>query len=396
MASISGKELYNLTASLYESAAETSVSGWQTTYERLSKVVSSGPGTIHFRHKNDDFFDPIADSNEPGFIERFNSIYWDLLPYKEQFLRLKTGDRFLRSRDCPDDQFVDSQVYQDHFKKLGIFEVLHYCLFDDERFTAGITFTRPRSKGRFTKAEQDFIDSLVPHIRRAARLHLGLREVNLSNRIMTEAWNRIEDGVVLVSKKGVVAFQNRAAEDILSSKNSLRVKRNGTLVCDSARESTKLRSVISRVFDTSGKSNDFGGRFTLDRPNGRQPLNIAITPFKENDRYARESEKFALVYISDPERSSTSSEEALRAGFGLTKAEARVAQLVASGHALGKVGEILDISPNTVRTHLKRIFSKTETNRQSSLVKLILSGPTTATSSLSAIISTLSLIWLTI
>lgn len=396
MVSISGKELYNLTASLYESAAEMSVSGWQATYERLSKVVSSGPGTIHFRHKKDDFFDPIADSNEPGFIERFNSIYWDLLPYKEQFLNLKTGDRFLRSRDCPDDQFVDSEIYQDHFEKLGIFEILHYCLFDDERFAAGITFTRPRSKGRFSNAEQDFIDALVPHIQRAARLHLRLLEVNLSNRIMTEAWNRINDGVVLVSKKGVVAFQNRAAEDLLSSKNSLHVNRNGTLVCGTARESTRLRSVITSVFDTSETSNDFGGRFSVNRPSGKPPLNIAITPFKE-DRYARESEKFALVMISDPERSTGLSEDALRTDFGLTKAEARVAKLIADGHPLVEVGELLDITTNTARTHLKRIFSKTETNRQSSLVKLILSGATARTANrLSAIISTMSLIWMTI
>ncbi len=33
------------------------------------------------------------------------------------------------------------------------------------------------------------------------------------------------------------------------------------------------------------------------------------------------------------------------------------------------------IKPNTARTHLKHIFSKTETNRQSELVTLILNGP---------------------
>jgi len=394
MVSISGKELYNLTAGLYESAAETSVSGWQTTYEGLSKVISSGPGTIHFRHKRDDFFDPIADTNEPGFIDRFNSLYWHLLPYKEQFIGLKTGDRFLRSRDCPDAQFVDSEIYQDHFEKLGIFEILHHCLFDDEHFAAGITFTRPRSKGRFTKAEQNFIDALVPHIQRAARLHLRLLETNLNSRLINEAWNRIDDGVVLVSNKGVVAFQNRAAEEMLSSKSSIHVNRNGTLVCGSARESSKLRSVIKSVFDTSEASNSFGGKLSLNQPNGK-PLNISITPFKEQDRYARASEKFALVLISDPDRSIGSTEEGLRAEFGLTKAEARVAQLLADGHRLGEVGEMLDISPNTARTHLKRIFSKTGTNRQSSLLKLILSGSSKISNRISAIISMLSLIWVT-
>lgn len=396
MVSISGKELYNLTGALYESATETSVSGWQSTYERISKVVSSGPGTIHFRHKKEDFFDPIADTNDHGFIDRFNSLYWHLLPYKDQFLGLRTGDRFMRTQDCPDDQFVDSELYQDHFEEIGIFEVLHYCLFDDERFAAGITFTRPRSKGRFTKKEEDFIDALVPHIQRAARLHLRLVEVNQDRHIMTEAWNRIDEGAVLVSSKGRVAFQNRAAEELLSSKSSIHVNRNGILACGTARESAKLQSVINSVFTTSEGNHNFGGRFTINRPNGKQPLNITITPFKEQDRYARESEKFALVLISDPERLTASSEEALRSDYGLTKAEARLAKLLADGHPLGEVGEILEISPNTARTHLKRIFSKTETNRQSSLVKLILSGSRPGLiNRVTSIISAVSLIWVT-
>jgi DNA-binding CsgD family transcriptional regulator len=396
MVSISGKELYDLTAGLYESAAETSVSGWQSTYERMSKVVSSGPGTIHFRHKNDDVFDPIADTNEPGFIDRFNSLYWYLLPYRDQFLALKTGDHFVRSRDCPDDQFVDSEIYQDHFHKLGIYEILHYCLFDDDRFAAGITFTRPRSKGRFTKREHDFINALVPHIQRAARLHLRLLEVTFNNRIMTEAWNRIDDGVVLVSDKGTVAFHNRAAEDILSSKKSIHVNRNGTLACGTARDSARLRATISSVFAASEASNNFGGRLTVSRPDGKHPLDITITPFKEQNRYSAGSEQFALVLISDLEKSIASREDALRADYGLTKAEARLAKLLADGHPLPEVGELLNISPNTARTHLKRIFTKTETNRQSSLVKLILSGsPTRMINRVGSIISALSLIWVT-
>jgi DNA-binding CsgD family transcriptional regulator len=394
MVAISGKELYNLTAGLYESAAETNVSGWQAIYERLSKLVDSASGMIHFRHKKDDFFDPIADTNVTGFIERFNSVYWHLLPYKQQFLGLKPGGRFLRTQDCPDDQYLGSELYRDHFEKLGKYEILHHRLFDEDRFAAGITFTRPRSKGRFNRSEEEFINALLPHVQRASRLHLQLLENNLTKRIMIEAWNHIDDGVVLVSNKGAVAFHNRAAKSILASATSIHVNRNGTLVCGSASESAKLQSVIKNVFDTSERKSEFGGRLLINRPNGKQPLNISITPFKEQDRYARESEKFALIFISDPDRTVATTEDSLRANYGLTKAEARVAKLLADGQSLREISDLLEITPNTVRTHLKRIFSKTETNRQSSLVKLILSGSTSKiTDKLATIISAASLIW---
>jgi len=396
MVAISGKELYNITAGLYESAAEISASGWQAIYERLSKVVNSGPGTIHFRHKKDDHFDPIADSNEPGFVDRFNSLYWHILPFKKEFAGLKEGGRFLRSEDCPDDRFVGSEIYQDHFEKIGIYEVLHHCLLDNDRFAAGITFTRPHAKGRFTRAEEAFINALLPHMQRASRLHLHLLEFSLTSRLMTEAWNRIEDGVVLVSNRGAVAFQNQAAEALLASKTSIHVNRNGTLVCGSASESAKLQAAIRSVFETSEHSSNFGGRLLINRPEGKQPLSLSITPFKEQDRYARESDRFALIFISDPDRVVASTEDGLRADFGLTKAEARVAKLLADGHPLRELSEMLEITPNTARTHLKRIFSKTDTNRQSSLVKLILSGSASRiTEKLSGIISVMSLIWVT-
>jgi DNA-binding CsgD family transcriptional regulator len=49
--------------------------------------------------------------------------------------------------------------------------------------------------------------------------------------------------------------------------------------------------------------------------------------------------------------------------------------LLAEGKSFAEACVEMAITDNTGRTHLKRIFSKTDTNRQSALVKLILNGP---------------------
>lgn len=376
MLSISGKHVYDLTARFFESAAETSNAGWQSSYERMSDIIAAGPGSIHFRRKKDNYFDPIANSNEPGFVDRFNALYWHLLPFQEKFVSLRAGDKFLRTRDCPDDEYVDSEIYQDHFKKLGIYEVLHYCLFDDDRYAAGITFTRPQEKGRFTQHEEDFVAEMVPHIQRATRLHLRILEANHENRILMEAWNRIPEGVILVSQNSVVTFQNQTAEEILEAKAGLKITRKGIIGCGSAKESSELQELIRSVFENSANNcRGLGGQFYVSRTKGKSPLSISVTPFKESDRHPMGSERFAMLLITDPDSTAASTEGELIKTYGLTKAEARFAKLIADGHNLSVVGEILGITQNTARTHLKRVFGKTATNRQGALVKLLLSKP---------------------
>ena len=63
--------------------------------------------------------------------------------------------------------------------------------------------------------------------------------------------------------------------------------------------------------------------------------------------------------------------EAVAQEFHLTPAEIRVLFSIVDVGGVPEVAEILGISDNTVRTHLQHVFEKTETNRQTELVKLV-------------------------
>lgn len=66
--------------------------------------------------------------------------------------------------------------------------------------------------------------------------------------------------------------------------------------------------------------------------------------------------------------------EFLQKIYALTPRECVVAVEIASGKNTREVAETLGISVGTVRVHVKRIFGKTGTNRQSQLVGLVLMG----------------------
>jgi DNA-binding CsgD family transcriptional regulator len=67
----------------------------------------------------------------------------------------------------------------------------------------------------------------------------------------------------------------------------------------------------------------------------------------------------------------TPSEARVRAMFGLTAAEARLAQLLASGDTLEEVAEKLSIKLTTARSQLAIIFSKAGIRRQTKLVAIL-------------------------
>lgn len=80
-----------------------------------------------------------------------------------------------------------------------------------------------------------------------------------------------------------------------------------------------------------------------------------------------------LVTPLDRRRAPTARQ--LIALFNLTPAEARLSRAVASGETLEDYAESNGLKLSTVRTQLRAVFNKTGTDRQTTLVRLILGVP---------------------
>ena len=86
----------------------------------------------------------------------------------------------------------------------------------------------------------------------------------------------------------------------------------------------------------------------------------------------RDSEAITLVQVVDPGQVPRIEPASLCKLFGLTKAEAGLACEILSRATLEQAAAKLSVRPSTIKTHLKRIFRKTNTTRQSELVALLL------------------------
>ena len=152
--------------------------------------------------------------------------------------------------------------------------------------------------------------------------------------------------------------------------------RNGQLFASLSKDERQLKALLADVLSSSDDgSNNTGEVMPISRPSGLRPLQVLISPFHINSASDRNAAKLVLLFVYDPELEVETSEAVLSRMYGLTPAEARIAGLIAEGRSLKEAGQKLGITQDTVRTHLKRIFAKTHTNRQTDLTTLILNSP---------------------
>lgn len=79
-------------------------------------------------------------------------------------------------------------------------------------------------------------------------------------------------------------------------------------------------------------------------------------------------------FVSDGERNRETPAEVLGRRYGLTPAEARLAEAIVGGDRLSEAAERFGVTLGTVRIQLKAIFAKTGARSQADLVRLALTG----------------------
>ncbi len=168
---------------------------------------------------------------------------------------------------------------------------------------------------------------------------------------------------------------NRAAEQLLAEDSSLQAGPDGLLVERTA-ECARLKQLVAQATDCSaGAEPGLSGVLTVSRQDD-SPLQLLVTPVRGFDLDGSRPVR-AVVFAGDPAQGSRPTNDTLRILFGLTPAECRLAMLLADGHSLTAITEMIGVSRNTVKSQLSSIYGKTGTSRQAQLVRLLLQLPAT-------------------
>jgi DNA-binding CsgD family transcriptional regulator len=264
-----------------------------------------------------------------------------------------------------------TEFYNDFARHYGYSGGIVGIISGDARGAQSINICR-RPAQRMGEAEVRLVRTLIPHVARALVIHEQLVESDTRTRAFDQLLERLTTGALLVEQSGRVVFANGSARSMLAESDGLSVDR-GVLRAARARDTNILMNMIGGAAETTvGRSALSGGVLLLGRPSGRRALQLIVSPLSARTDAFPEKRLGAIVFINDPERVPEADTTVLRRAHGLSRAEAEVARLLLQDRTVQEIGEALSISTNTVRFHLKQLFSKSGTRRQSELVRLLL------------------------
>lgn len=214
------------------------------------------------------------------------------------------------------------------------------------------------------------LDRLLPHVARAVQIDHKVEAARWEEEASRALVDRLPVGIVMVDAGGRVLSMNRRAEGFVAGADGLTVDRAGILRAATAAGSARLLELIGATAE-SGSSD----AILVERPSQRRPFSVLVTPLADGGSEWGLRRAAAMVVIGDPDLEAEVSPDSLRALYGLTGRQAVLVSELCKGGRLEDVAGTFGISRNTAKVQLSRIFERTNTRRQSELIKMILSGP---------------------
>ena len=184
---------------------------------------------------------------------------------------------------------------------------------------------------------------------------------------LTYGLELVPHGVLLIDGGGRLQLANRAAYAILEKKDGLSLGRSG-LVADRASDNRLLQKLLLEAVTRPQVDEPKDAPITVQRKFSRSALIVRVVPGPALECWQGKAQRTALLRLYDQDMGLIVSQRALCALYGLTRCEAALAASLVQGKSIDEAATELFISPHTARTHLKRIFMKTDTHRQPELV----------------------------
>jgi len=217
------------------------------------------------------------------------------------------------------------------------------------------------------------IRAMVPHVAKSVELGRSFEILKSQYRAVLSALDYVQIGLCIALEDGTIIVRNEEADRILSANDGIKLDKNKKLNCKNTEKNAALGHAIkSTGMTANGTSALPEAIFSIARPSGLKSLLIEVAPLRDYDRELESNLHGALVSIIDPENSAPFSAKKVAIAYKLSAAESEVCALLVEGLSNLDIADIRNVSPETIKSQVKSIFSKTNCQRRSDLIRLVL------------------------
>lgn len=284
--------------------------------------------------------------------------------------RIPTGVPVLRRAFVSDEEYYQSDMYKITSEPWGL-----HCegvsIFKKGLVSAlGCGFMRHPGQCELEAEHLSQMALVNKHYMRAMTFQQRFNNLEQALVQANNVLDLVDFGMILFGNSKTPLFVNKSAERILAAGDGLSLRSAGLTI-----HNRKAQKQFDDMFeamnaDTVPLLARSGGLVHASRPSRKRAYSLMLVPMGANKSGIEGATTGVLLF--DPSKKRTTAVKLFATSYGLTKSEAQLALELAQGVSPEEFASENNISINTVRTHLRSLFAKTETARQAELVSLLL------------------------
>lgn len=354
---------------IYDAASDDAL--WQSIFQDISRHTNSAggillgqsqePRLLHFTHSYN------TDQGSIGALrDRHMANPWTI--HMQTFH--PQGSVVLSDSILPVGELRRTSFYDEVLRPQSYDHAAMIGLSQKRGFGVGFCLNRERSRGPYAEREREFLQRLTPHMMRSIQFGFQIGAYRALQDAEHRALDRISTGVALLDRSARVLYANRALR-AMTTDGALRLhgEKLSSASVSHARLLSDLVSAALRGRPTA--------TMAIPHPADGRLVAVLVSSVRSRDldRFTGLAmrDAAAMVYVIDPAAPTPLPPAWIMDVYGLTLAEARVAVQASLGRSDAEIGTGLNISPNTVKTHLRRVFAKIGVNGRTELAGLMAS-----------------------
>ena len=345
---------------------------WIEALDKAAQFVGAQAGALIWRNPVCRAVNVIhAFGVEPGYVELYRKHYTKLDPTTGPMLLRDVGDVASTTDLLPYGELVKTSFYKEWLQPQGFVDMLQASLDKSPTDFVHLCFMRNSKNGMVDNAMRDRLRLIIPHMRRAVLVGRLIDHTTVQAATFGDALDRIGTGLFFVDAGGQIFHANASGHAMLTQATLVRT-RGGRLILNDASAERGLYETLELAEHGGADVEARGVALSLAGSDGEHYVaHVLLLTAGARRRTGIGYRAVAAVFVQKASLDMPSPQDAIAKFYKLTPTEQRVLFAIVEIGGVPEVAEAMGISASTVKTHLRRLFAKTGTDRQADLVKLV-------------------------
>lgn len=275
------------------------------------------------------------------------------------------------------EEFVEA-----HRQKLATFGARYsagYKLLHDKDILALLLVLTSETRQPLADADMAFINRLTPHIKRVINLQKNMYRFSVGALVGYSMINKLHQPVVLLSLTGTVLHANTAADRLMQQTEIIKIQNNNLVMPEpylgEFQKNCQEFELCYRAGNYIAELDKSDTCVKIMHANDETLFVFSSLILPEVSMKSFGTRPLVMLTFYHPDFAPPVDTQLLTTALGLTPAESHISLLLLEGLSPKQIAAENKVSIDTVKKQMKSIFEKTDTHKQSDLVKLLLNFP---------------------